>query len=405
MRVSTLSKFTNWRPRSAFTGLAVYGLTIVCLCSVLTISIRSLVRHAEGPVSGLMQLGDAVQIDVATALAPVTRSAVLEGEAWIENLRTEYQGRDRSRPKGLPSSSGLFGQGGNESAAPKPDESLNDGRRRTAGNHNAHRTVCVRLCDGYFWPVSYATSEDQFERDEGVCEKSCASPAKLYVYENPGQEPEQMVSLKGQPYAKLSTAFQFRTKFDQSCKCSPHPWEQEAMDRHRRYAEDADKKKLTRKAEANPAAGKENRSKGKKTSNTDPVQAAAAAAPSSPEAPSIVNATTPSSSVRFTPGPAFISAGKPTTGEGVSGEMIADSGVSADTSEQEKSEGPKPASKRLAAGAAKASGGKAADKARAPETGLMRLGAQTPSRTAVRYVEYASTRQTRDWRVAIFTPR
>ena len=65
-----------------------------------------------------------------------------------------------------------------------------------------------------------------------------------------------MVNLKGQPYAKLSNAFLFRTKLDQSCKCSPHPWEKEAMDRHRKYAEDAAKKKLQRQAELDLAPTK-----------------------------------------------------------------------------------------------------------------------------------------------------
>jgi hypothetical protein len=106
----------------------------------------------------------------------------------------------------------------------------------------------VRLCDGYFFPISFATSEGQFERDEQACARSCSAPTKLFVYRNPGQEPEQMVDLDGRPYAKLPTAFQFRTRFDQSCKCNPHPWEQEAVARHRRYAEVDAKKKSQRQA-------------------------------------------------------------------------------------------------------------------------------------------------------------
>lgn len=45
-----------------------------------------------------------------------------------------------------------------------------------------------------------------------------------------------MRDLRGQPYSRLPTAFQYRTTYDESCKCKPHPWEQEAQDRHRMYA-------------------------------------------------------------------------------------------------------------------------------------------------------------------------
>ena len=371
------------------------------MCGCLVWVTGTLLRQAEAPVSKLMQLGDAAPVGVTS----VTKTSVLEGDAWMERLKNEHQARDRSRgPGALPGGSGLFGPGGVDSAAARLDNLLNESRTRRSGKQ-AHRTVCVRLCDGYFWPISYATSEDQFQRDQGVCENTCSSLAKLYVFENPGQEPEQMVSLKGQPYAKLSTAFQFRNKLDQSCKCNPHPWEQEAMDRHRRFAEEADKKKLTRKADASLPAAKESRSRGKLASDPASMQVTAAVPPLSegPTMPRPADWTTPS--VRFTPGPAFISAGKPALGEAVSSEMIADSSLGVDTAEKTKVEKPKLTGKRLSASASKAPAGRTAIKVRVLENGFMRLGAQTPSRTAVRYVEYVSERKTHDWRVAIFMPR
>ena len=80
----------------------------------------------------------------------------------------------------------------------------NSGRDEAARFHDGevttYRTVCVRLCDGYFWPISHATTEDYFGRDKATCERGCGgSPAKLYVYQNPGAEPEMMRDLEGQP--------------------------------------------------------------------------------------------------------------------------------------------------------------------------------------------------------------
>ena len=85
---------------------------------------------------------------------------------------------------------------------------------------NTYRTVCVRLCDGYFFPVSFATLENHFERDIDACESQCAAPAELYYYQNPGGSMEQAMSVrKRTPYTGLKTAFRFRKEFVQGCSC------------------------------------------------------------------------------------------------------------------------------------------------------------------------------------------
>lgn len=101
---------------------------------------------------------------------------------------------------------------------------------------DGYRTVCVRLCDGYYFPISASTSPDTFDRDEAACSRSCSSPAKLFVYRNRDGSPEEMVDRDGYPYLGLSTAFQHRTTYDASCTCKPQPWSQEAKDQHRLYA-------------------------------------------------------------------------------------------------------------------------------------------------------------------------
>lgn len=63
--------------------------------------------------------------------------------------------------------------------------------------------MCVRLCDGYYWPVSFATLKESFGRDEQTCLGSCSSSTALYYYHNPGGHVEDMVSLQGMPYKSL----------------------------------------------------------------------------------------------------------------------------------------------------------------------------------------------------------
>ncbi len=107
------------------------------------------------------------------------------------------------------------------------------------GRGGTYKTYCVRLCDGYFWPVSFSTTSDRFEGDRESCESSCGSPARLFVHPTPGGSAATMQSLEGLPYGALKTAFLFRTRFDSQCTCRAHPWEKTAQDRHRLMAAQA----------------------------------------------------------------------------------------------------------------------------------------------------------------------
>lgn len=83
-----------------------------------------------------------------------------------------------------------------------------------------YRTVCVRTCDGYYFPVSYSTSPNRFAEDEQTCQRMCpAAEVLLYTYRNPGEEINQAVSLHGQPYTDLPTAFRYRQEVNKGCSC------------------------------------------------------------------------------------------------------------------------------------------------------------------------------------------
>ena len=110
-------------------------------------------------------------------------------------------------------------------------------------SRGTYRTLCVRLCDGYYWPISFATSKDKLGRDAKVCERTCGSPARLYFHENPGQNPEDMEDARGKRYADLKVAFQYRRTYDEACTCKAHPWENASLSRHQRFAELADRRK------------------------------------------------------------------------------------------------------------------------------------------------------------------
>jgi hypothetical protein len=105
----------------------------------------------------------------------------------------------------------LFGN--NSSSLPPPSPEL-------AAPSGTYRTVCVRTCDGAYFPVSFATVQGRFQDDERTCKALCpATEATLFAYRNPGEDINQAVSLNGQNYSALPNAFKFRTEFNPSCAC------------------------------------------------------------------------------------------------------------------------------------------------------------------------------------------
>lgn len=90
---------------------------------------------------------------------------------------------------------------------------------RSIDPNGRYRSVCVRLCDGFFYPIHYSTYGSLLGQDAQQCQSNCAAPAELYVYRNPGQDIEQAVSLNGSAYMDLPVALRFRKEYVTGCSC------------------------------------------------------------------------------------------------------------------------------------------------------------------------------------------
>src|SRR5207253_7240997 len=81
-------------------------------------------------------------------------------------------------------------------------------------------TVCVRTCDGFYFPISYAASSARFAQDEKTCQRTCpASEVMLFSYRTAGEDITQATSINGQPYSSLPNALKYRTEFNPACSC------------------------------------------------------------------------------------------------------------------------------------------------------------------------------------------
>jgi hypothetical protein len=118
-------------------------------------------------------------------------------------------------------------------AAPGPGNFLQNlfGNNNPGGNPNqpgpdlgpqsgTFRTVCVRSCDGFYFPISFATVPARFPDDERTCRALCpAAEANLFTYRNPGEDISSAVSINGQAYSSIPNAFHYRQEFSPSCSC------------------------------------------------------------------------------------------------------------------------------------------------------------------------------------------
>jgi hypothetical protein len=102
---------------------------------------------------------------------------------------------------------------------PSPEEQNQTPIYRNIDLNGRYRSVCVRLCDGFFYPIHYSTYGSQLSQDAEECQSNCAAPAELYVYRNPGQEIEQAISLNGSAYMDLPVALKYRKEYVKGCSC------------------------------------------------------------------------------------------------------------------------------------------------------------------------------------------
>jgi hypothetical protein len=139
-------------------------------------------------------------------------------------LRARYEALCLRRASVAPRERGFFERlfGGDQpyrevpiDAEPEQREAVDD---RPRGGSQA---VCVRTCDGGFFPVSYSARRSTIGDLAELCEALCPNvEAKLYTY-RAGRGIDEAVSTDGEPYKALANAGKYRTSYKASCTCKP----------------------------------------------------------------------------------------------------------------------------------------------------------------------------------------
>lgn len=89
----------------------------------------------------------------------------------------------------------------------------------SVASNGSRRSICVRMCDGYFFPIGDLDAGDQ-EAHEALCQATCpGAPVKLFTLAPGVEQVEQAVAKDGKSYGKLPVAFAYQRERDSSCGC------------------------------------------------------------------------------------------------------------------------------------------------------------------------------------------
>jgi Protein of unknown function (DUF2865) len=80
----------------------------------------------------------------------------------------------------------------------------------------ASQPVCVRLCDGYFFPLSGISSRADAQ---DMCQAQCPSSKAQVFYRTNAADINEATDDEGRTYSSLPNALKYRTRTDQTCTC------------------------------------------------------------------------------------------------------------------------------------------------------------------------------------------
>ena len=129
-------------------------------------------------------------------------------EAGPANIFEAIFGAPRSEPV-------VEGPGG---VVLNPGDPGYDGEWRAQGGSEA---ICVRQCDGGFFPVSYSAHRGNLQDLNSLCQAECPNAEASLYTKSAWRDVETAISLDGEPYMNLPNALKFQKQRVAACSCKP----------------------------------------------------------------------------------------------------------------------------------------------------------------------------------------
>ena len=154
----------------------------------------------------------------AALLARYNSACAGQGGGLLEDFATRLgealfpdQGRSPANPPPEPADPNL-------STVPLDGDIMED---PGTGHRNLGQAICVRTCDGGYFPLTPRATEGQLSGLEQLCQASCPNTeAKLYTLPADGNL-AGATAADGTGYTALPAAFQFEKSFAPACTCKP----------------------------------------------------------------------------------------------------------------------------------------------------------------------------------------
>lgn len=142
----------------------------------------------------------------------VSRPAGPGGRSAPQNFFEELFGLDASEEPPE-----IRGQSQEDSGIP-PEPGVDDVEGGRLGGSTA---ICVRDCDGGFFPAGFYANSANLEELDGLCKALCPNASvKLYT-RSQWRNLDDAVSIDGARYSEHPNAFKFQTSYDPACGCKP----------------------------------------------------------------------------------------------------------------------------------------------------------------------------------------
>jgi hypothetical protein len=165
--------------------------------------------------AGIAQLDSQAQRSGGVGL-DAKRNAILA--ALDANCRNVAAGLALRRQPGLVEQ--LFGGApGSDEVPVMPEDEPPPPGDDWMGPVGSGKTLCVRRCDGYYFPISPNADRGRFEADASLCQASCPNADVELFVQRSGSDVANAMSLSGDSYSSLPNAFRYRTNYDPSCSC------------------------------------------------------------------------------------------------------------------------------------------------------------------------------------------
>lgn len=152
-------------------------------------------------------------------LGQLQRAAAAGGAGLKSRLQGQYDAYCRPRRGFLEE---MFG--GDTRVYPPTEPPPDEGEPReadTGPRRGGSVAVCVRTCDGGYFPLSYSATRRSLGDLQDLCTALCPNTEARVYTRRMGGDMKAALSAEGAAYTDLANAFKYEKTYDTACSCKP----------------------------------------------------------------------------------------------------------------------------------------------------------------------------------------